>query len=237
MPLSSGAPGFDRQRICAIAAAVLGLLAVAPATAAQPVDAAKAQPAQIKIAGDDDDGVPPTAPKDDYRFVAWCYGALDDYLQIYDRVKPDLKAIDKMFGSPVKEAEPYQDDVAEDRKALKRFAAAIEAAEKASPRPIGPEGAAAMQSGRDIWSAAKLEPSRKLADAWLFWGLPNRCDVVAKQLKVRATLMGQAFAIEAPKVDAPAPQADPAPAAARPAARDAPATPPATDTAPLRGPQ
>ncbi|QUD87733.1 hypothetical protein [Phenylobacterium montanum] len=208
----------------------------APALAAQPAS----QPA-AQAPAEDDDGVPPSAPKDDYRFVAWCYGALDEYLQIYDQVKPDLKAIDKMFGSPVKEDEPYHDDVAEDRKALKRFGQAIEAAEKASLHPISPQGAAAMQSGRDIWSAAKLQPSRKLADAWLFWGLPNRCDIVAKQLKVRATLMGQAFAIEAPKADA-APAADPPPASAAPAseppaAPDAPPAPSVTEPGPLKGPQ
>ncbi len=215
------------------ALAIAGLLAAAPTYAAQTAAATAnpTAPASIKIEDQDNDGVPENAPKDDYRFVAWCYGALDEYLQIYDVVKPDLKAIDKMFGSPVKEDEPYHDDVAEDRKALKRFGAAIEAAEKASLHPIAPEGAAAIDSGRQIWSAARLAPRRKLADAWLFWGLPTRCDKVAKQLKVRATLMGQAFAIEAPKADAapPAPDAPQAPAA--------PGSPSATDPTPMRGPQ
>ncbi len=216
-----------------IALAALSILAAEPAQAApeQPPQKAAATPASIKIEDQDSDGVPENAPKDDYRFVAWCYGALDEYLQIYDVVKPDLKAIDKMFGSPVKEDEPYHDDIAEDRKALKRFAAAIEAAEKASLHPISPEGAAAIDSGRQIWSAARLEPRRKLADAWLFWGLPARCDKVAKQLKVRATLMGQAFAIEAPKADA-AP-----PASEAPQALAAPESPSVTDPTPMRGPQ
>jgi hypothetical protein len=217
------------------ALAALALFAAEPAKAAPalaPQKPAAADPASIRIEDEDDDGVPQSAPKDDYRFVAWCYGALDEYLQIYDQVKPDLKAIDKMFGTPVKEDEPYHDDVAEDRKALKRFAGAIEAAEKASVHPIAPDGAAAMQSGREIWSAAKLEPHRKLADAWLFWGLPNRCDRVARQLKERATLMGQAFAIEAPQTDAPQAGA-PAPSPTPPVGIDAsdlaapPAKPPA----------
>ncbi len=182
---------------------------MATAPAAAPADTASSGPASIKVADEDDDGIPQNAPKDDYRFVAWCYGALDEYLQIYDIVKPDLKAIDKMFGTPVVEAEPYHDDIAEDRKALKRFGAAIEAAEKASARPIATEGAAAMDSGRHIWAAAKLEPTRRLADAWLFWGVPVRCDRVAKSLKVRATLLGQAFAVEAPKIDSAATPAPP----------------------------
>ena len=209
--------------------------AQAPADPAPPAAAestAPAQPATVKVEDDDSDGVPENAPKDDYRFVAWCYGALDEYLQIYEVVKPDLKAIDKLFGTPVVEAEPYHEDIAEDRKALKRFAGAIEAAEKASARPIAPDGAAAMDSGRHIWAAAKLEPTRKLADAWLFWGVPTRCDKVAKTLKVRATLMGQAFAVEAPKVDgakAPAPAAAPvgidATDLAAPASKEAPPAP------------
>ena len=185
---------------------------------------ATAAPADVTIPQDDEnDGIPANAPKDDYRFVAWCYGAVDEYLQIYEQVKPELKAIDKLFGTPVKESEPYSEDIAEDRQALKRFAAAIEAAEKASPRPIAPAGAAAMESGRHIWAAARLETPRRLADAWLFWGVPPRCDTVAKSLKIRATLMGQAFAVEPPKADEAQPAAtstppaagpDPAPAAA-----------------------
>jgi hypothetical protein len=225
--------------LAALAAALL--FAAEPGQASTPAPQAAApaaDQAQIKVEDDDNDGVPANAPKDDYRFVAWCYGALDEYLQIYDQVKPDLKAIDKMFGSPVKEDEPYHDDIVEDRKALKRFAAAIEAAEKASLHPIAPEGAAAMQGGRDIWAEARLQPSRKLADAWLFWGVPNRCDKVAGQLKARATLLGQAFAVEAPRVDpASAPAEPPKAVSAEGTAANPPPAPSATDTSGLKGPQ
>jgi hypothetical protein len=149
----------------------------------------------------DEDGIPPGAPTEDYPFVAWCYGATEEYLEIYDRIKPDLKAIDKMFGTPVKEAEPYQSDVAEEHKALKRFSAAITAAEKASVHPIAEEGVEAMALGRSIWRAAELQPSRKLADAWLFWGIPTRCEKTAATLKTRSILMGQALAQHAPKAE------------------------------------
>jgi len=197
--------------------------------AAQPVDApiptapsdkpAVAAPEAAPPAPVDEDGVPPGAPTDDYLFVAWCYGATDEYLDIYERVKPDLKAIDKLFGSPVKEAEPYASDVADEHKALKRFAAAITAAEKASVHPIGEQGAAAMNQGRMIWRAAEMEPHRKLADAWLFWGIPNRCEKTAAALRARSVLMGQALAKDAPTPDAPpvsalSPQAKPQPEAA-----------------------
>jgi hypothetical protein len=191
--------------------------------AAEPVDASAAPPprpavaaapaaAPKKPADDGDwDEIPTNAPRDDYGLVAWCYGALDEYLSLYDVVKPDLKAIDKLFGSPVQESEPYAEDIAGERQALKRFAAAMEAAERASPQAIAGHGVAAMDKGRSIWSAAKQLPRRKMADAWLFWGVPKRCETTAKSLKASATLLGQAMAIGAPAVDpAPAPPVAPA---------------------------
>ncbi len=190
----------------------LSVLAAQPAVA-PPADAQAAAPAAAPAADaadddEDDNDIPATAPKDDYGFVSWCYGALDEYLHIYDEVKPDLKAIDKQFGTPVVEAEPYSADIAEDRKALKRYSAAIETAERASLRPIADQGAADISAGRAMWSAAEAAPRRRLADAWLFWGVPVRCDTVAKRLKSRAALLGQALAVGAPDVDAPAKPAD-----------------------------
>src|SRR5215470_9500184 len=94
-----------------------------------------------------DDGgepLPPSAPSDSYELSAWCYGALDEYLTVYERVKPDLKAIDKMFGTQVVEAEPYESDMAAARDELKMIGESVTAAEKASPRPIAPSGVAAM---------------------------------------------------------------------------------------------
>lgn len=193
-------------------AALLALSILAnSAPADAPVTTAPPAAVDQKAASDDWDEIPPTAPRDDYGLVAWCYGALDEYLSIYEVVKPDLKAIDKMFGSPVHESEPYAEDIAGERQALKRFAAAIEAAERASPQPIAFRGAAAMDKGRSIWSAAKLQPRRKLADAWLFWGVPNRCETTAKSLKERSILLGQAMAVGAPGGDAP-PGSAPTPA-------------------------
>ena len=178
-----------------------GLLAAQPA-AQPPPDAqaielpAASGPAAVAAAvsdtaPDEDDGdIPPGAPSDDYGFVAWCYGALSEYLAIYPQVVPDLKDIDKMFGTSVQEDEPYSADVAAEHDALKRFGAAIDGAERASPQPITLEGVASIQAGRAIWAAAKLQPHRKLADAWLFWGIPKRCETAAKALKAHAHLAG-----------------------------------------------
>lgn len=210
----------------------LSVLANGPATlAAHPPagpHAVAAAVADTNAGSDEDDGdIPAGAPTDDYGFVAWCYGALDEYLVIYDQVKPDLKAIDKLFGTSVQEDEPYTADVAAERLALKRFADAIDAAERASPTPIATQGAADIQSGRGIWAAARAQTNRKLADAWLFWGIPRRCETTAKALKTRSTRQAHAAvqpspsAIEiaaaepAPTLPATAPA--PVPAAAAPA--------------------
>ena len=196
----------------------LALFAAAPAQAAPQTPAPDQATIAIQEQGSDE--VPPGAPTDDYGFVAWCYGALDESLSVYDVVLPDLKDIDARFGSPVKEATPYADDIVDEHKALKRFAAAMEAAERASPQPIAEHGVAAINLGRSIWDPAKAQPRRQLAHAWLMWGLPNRCESTAKTLKARATLLGQAMAIGAPKVEAPehpaAPPAPPPPAATSP---------------------
>jgi len=125
--------------------------------------------------------VPPGAPSDDYGFVGWCYGATDEYLSIYPKIVPDLKEIDKLFGSPVRETEPYATDVAAEHKAAKRFADAMAAAEKANPT-LHDQGQANIAAGRAIWSQAEALPERKLADAWLFWGIPVRCETTAKRL-------------------------------------------------------
>jgi len=196
------------QSLLAPALLALALQAAAPAFAEPP--------ATISIQDQDSDEIPPGAPTDDYGFVAWCYGALDESIAVYSTVLPDLKDIDAKFGSPVKEATPYADDIVDEHKALKRFAAAMEAAERASPQSITDQGVMAMNKGRSIWDPAKAQPRRQLAHAWLMWGLPNRCESTAKTLKVRATLFGQAMAVGAPRVDGPehptAPPPPPAPA-------------------------
>ncbi|HZC17624.1 MAG TPA: hypothetical protein VE309_12765, partial [Caulobacteraceae bacterium] len=133
--------------------------------AAEPATAPPADPNPV-VASHETEDIPPGAPTDDYGFVNWCYGATDEYLTIYTKVLPDLVDIDKTFGSPVKEKVPYAADVAAQHLALKRFAAAIDAAEKATPDPInGTEGQAAIAKGRSIWSVAETLPTRKLADA------------------------------------------------------------------------
>ncbi len=159
-------------------------------------DAAPAAPAATSLPAPEEPGepLPPGAPIQPYELSAWCYGALGEYLDIYDRVKPDLRTIDKMFGSSVKnEKEPYSGDIAAARDELKLLANAVEGAEKASPTPIQENGVAAIKKGRSIWAPAEAKSERELARAWLTWGLPDKCDSNAKQLAASSAVLGQAL--------------------------------------------
>ena len=169
--------------------------------------------------------LPPGAPTQPYELTAWCYGAMSEYLDIYERVKPDLRAIDKTFGSSVKnEKDPYSADMAAAHVELKVLAGAVEAAEKASPSPIAPQGAAAIKLGRSIWTPAEEKTSRELARAWLSWGMPDRCDSTARSLAANSALLGKALSYNNPSATEapPAAAADAAPPTASPAPEAAP---------------
>jgi hypothetical protein len=138
--------------------------------------------------------LPASAPTRPYELAAWCYGAMSEYLDVYDRVKPDLRDIDKLFGSSVKnEPEPYASDMAAAREELKVLAQAVTAAEKASAQVISPQGAQAVKMGRAIWTPAEEKTRRELARAWLSWALPDRCDSNAHELAAKSALLGKAL--------------------------------------------
>ena len=164
---------------------------------------------------DEPEPLPAGAPSEPYDLAAWCYGAMAEYLEVYERVKPDLRDIDRLFGASVKnEAEPYQDDIAAARQELKVLGGAVVAAEKASVRPISARGAESVREGRGIWSPSEARTRRELARAWLSWALPDRCDANARDLTARSNLLGQALKYNAGSaLDMPAAAAPPAPAA------------------------
>jgi hypothetical protein len=163
-------------------------------------------------AADDAPGepLPPGAPTEPYELSAWCYGALGEYLAIYDKVKPDLRDIDHMFGtSGVVEDEPYQSDMAAYRVELKVIGDSVSDAEKASPEAITDRGVSAMRRGREIWSLAETKTNRELARAWLSWDLPDRCDSNARELATRSIILGKALKYNAnDRTALPAPTAE-----------------------------
>jgi hypothetical protein len=159
--------------------------------------------------------LPPGAPTDSYELAAWCYGALNEYLTVYDKVIPDLKDIDRMFGTSVIEDKPYKSDMAAARVEMKMIAASVTDAEKASPEPIAERGLAALRQGQSIWSVAEGKSERELARAWLLWALPDRCDSNARELTQRSLLLGRALKYNtAAPAEAPKPPPSPDQAAA-----------------------
>jgi hypothetical protein len=168
--------------------------------------------------------VPPGAPSDDYQFVAWCYGVLSGYLELHDQVMPEVTRIESSFRRPgttlADDLKVYDAQQKQGRADLKRFQAALTAAEKASVKPINTIGAAALKRGRSAWNVSPDVSKARLAEEWMSWTLPARCPQTAAALEKRSKLLGvslQANADEAataPAEPAPAPAETPAPAAA-----------------------
>jgi hypothetical protein len=186
-------------------ALAIALFAQDPAAAAAPVEA----PAPAE------DRLPAGAPRDDYQFVAWCYGALRGYLDMHDEMMPEVKRIESQFRKPGTKLEDdlkvYADMQRDGQKQLKSFQASLTAAEKASVRPINTIGAQAVRQGRQIWNAGPDVTKARKAQEWMSWALPARCETVSASLEQRAKLMGATFKVNEP---GPEPAAAEAPAEA-----------------------
>ena len=175
---------------------------------------------------------PVGAPHDDYGLVGWCAGALGGYLELHDKVLPEVSRIEAAFQKPgtthAEDMKVYADQQKEGRADMKAFARAMQAAEKASLKPIRDQGADAMQKGHGTWAAAASMPVRAVAQQWMGWSLPARCTPTATALEARAKLLGATFKVNdeaAPDTAAPAepaPKAEPAPTAPPPTAGPAP---------------
>ena len=207
----------------------------APAAAAEPPPAAEA-PAVAPEPAPIEDVLPAGAPREDYPFVAWCYGNLRGYLDIHDEVMPEVTRIETTYRPPGRklsdDMKVYAAMQRDGRAQLKTFQAALTAAEKASLRPINKVGAEAVQRGHAIWGAGPGVSKARKAQEWMSWTLPARCETVAASLEQRARLMGASFRTNAE------PEPAPAPAAATPTADVAPpeAPAPVTEPAPKEAP-
>jgi hypothetical protein len=170
---------------------ILAALAVAAAVSAQPAAAADAP---------SEPAFPTGAPRDDYGLVSWCYGALRGYLDLYDQVMPEVRRIETTWRRPgsslAEDMAVYSQMRRQGETSLKNFARAMEAAERASLRPINAQGGEAVKKGRATWAAAPNLPKARLAQEWMSWTLPVRCETTAATLEERAKLMGTAFKVE-----------------------------------------
>jgi len=183
-------------------------LALALALFAQDPAAATVTTAPAPAAEPPADTHPTGAPKEDYPFVAWCYGALRGYLDLHDQMLPEVRRIESAYRPPnrslAEDMKVYADQRTYGQAKLKDFQAALTAAEKASLRPINQQGAAAVRQGRSIWNAGPEVKKATVAQMWMSWALPAKCETVAADLEKRAALMGTAFKVNALEEDAPA---------------------------------
>jgi len=156
-----------------------------------------------------------TPPTDDYGYVGWCYGALGGYVELYDKVMPEVTRIEKTFPGPdgfaaaMKEYPAMRDQAKKD---LVTYRTAIVAAEKASPRPISEYGAAAIKKGHSVWAGADQVEKARLAQVWMSWSPPGDCETRAKALETKSNLFGQALNYNVKKGAPAAAPAEPAPA-------------------------
>lgn len=173
-------------------------LAQSPETPVEPPSAEAAPATQVvappPAAAPVEDRLPTGAPRDDYLFVGWCYGALRGYLDLHDQVMPEVTRIESAFRRPgtnlADDLKVYADMQKEGRGQLKLFQAALTSAEKASLRPINMQGAAAVRQGRMVWRDAAEVSKARVAQEWMSWTLPARCETIATALEARANLMG-----------------------------------------------
>ncbi len=157
---------------------------------------------------------PSGAPATDYGLVAWCYGALTGYLDLKPQVMPEVTRIETAFRAPgrtiAEDMQVYADLEKRSRSNLKLFERAMEAAEKASMQPLNAVGGEAVRKGRQTWAAAPNLPKARLAQEWMSWSLPARCETTAAALETRAKLLGATFDPMAASPDAAAPAESPA---------------------------
>ncbi|MDG2529645.1 hypothetical protein [Caulobacter endophyticus] len=171
-----------------------------------------------------------TPPSDEYGYIAWCYGALGGYVDLYDKVMPEVTRIEKAFPGPDGAAAALKEYPAmriQARGDLKTYAAAITAAEKASPRPISEYGASAMKKGRSIWGGSEGVDKARLAQVWMSWSPPGDCETRAKALESKSNLFGQALNYNVKSAVPVEPEAGPEPEAAPPPPVEPPAPAPA----------
>ena len=59
-----------------------------------------APPAAVAPAPDTMGASPVSAPTDDYGYVAWCYGAISAYVELYDKAMPEVIRIERAWPTP-----------------------------------------------------------------------------------------------------------------------------------------
>jgi hypothetical protein len=195
------------------------MFALALMAAEPPAAAPKNTPAATAPKTVPDEPVPAGAPSDDYGLVKWCTGALTGHMTLYKQVKPELDALPDPRPQETAALDAAQTQAG--REYLELYRKATEAAEKASPRPIGEHGLTEMRRGNAMWNTARSSTDRKAVMwTWLGWELPGRCETAAERLYEKSLLSAQALGIDliggasaasqkpvTPQIEPPAPKA------------------------------
>jgi hypothetical protein len=139
--------------------------------------------------------LPAGAPSDDYGLVSWCTGALTGHMQLYNLVKPELDSLPD--SKPKETAVLDAQQMKAGQEYLDLYKKATDAAEKASPQPIGERGLQQRRMGSSIWNAAMSTADKKARMwTWLGWELPGRCETSAERLYEKSLLSAQALGID-----------------------------------------
>lgn len=161
------------------------LLAQADAPPVATRNADRDRQASADAAARGEEPFPTGAPTDDYGFMAWCYGALAGHVALYDKVLPEVRRIEGEFpdaGEPLdKVMDGYKAQHERGREILVTYDKAL-TIEEASGRTGGVDRTTAVTRGREAWKGSETAEPRQLAQLWMSWALPNRCQATAARL-------------------------------------------------------
>jgi len=185
----------------------LALLAADPAApevrmgVALPAPGQGPQATKLNVAMAEKEPLPPGAPADDYGLVAWCYGALQGHMALFDKVKPDLNALPDP--DPRATAAADAEMLEAGRQYLNLYSRALKAAEKGNPKAVLVPATTAMAQGRSIWEKADVAEPKTRMWSWVMWVLPGRCELSAERLYEKSMLAGQSAGVNMRTAPAP----------------------------------
>ena len=155
---------------------------------APPVSSRNANPdrqASADAAANGEEPFPSGAPTDDYGFMAWCYGALAGHIALYDRVLPEVRRIEGEFPDAGTSLDKVMDGYKIQHERGQKILAIYDKAlniEEASGRTHGVDRTTAVTKGREAWRGSDTAEARQLAQLWMSWALPDRCQSTAGRL-------------------------------------------------------
>jgi hypothetical protein len=160
----------------------LALMAAGPADAPMATRAGNATlDANAEALAKGEAPFPAGAPTDDYGFLGWCYGALSGHVDLYGQVLGQVRRIEGEF--PVKgetldsTMAEYQSQHALGEKLLASYSAALDSHK---PGKVSRDRAVAM--GHEVWKGSASADPKELAQTWMSWALPARCQTTARKL-------------------------------------------------------